>query len=197
MATRSTSGLLPKSKDVNKAVLWRNSPDSFGLTSKLLHWVTAALVFGLIGLGLYLANTKVRLDQLHLYGWHKATGLLAFSLILLRVAWRIISPPPEVIGTAGWQSVVAHWVHRLLFVCTIAMPITGWVASSATGFEMSFFGLFSIPLITPVSERLEDVFFALHGIIGRLLILLIILHVAGALQRQFVKRDGTLKRMWF
>ncbi len=178
-------------------MLWRNSDTAYGLPSKLLHWLIAALIFGLIGLGLYLENTKIGLDQLYLYGWHKATGVLAFSLILLRLIWRAASPPPPVLGNPGWQTTAAHWVHRLFYVGMVAMPISGWIASSATGFDMSFFGLFPIPFIAPTSELLEEVFFTLHGIIGKLLILLIVLHVAGAVQRQFVKQDGTLHRMWF
>ena len=176
---------------------WRNTDTAFGLPSKLLHWALAVLIIGLIGFGMYIEDLKVSLDNLHLFNWHKALGILAFSLILLRLLWRFLSPPPPVLGPSGWQATAAHWVHRLFYILMVAMPLCGWIASSATGFEISFFGLFPIPLITPENEPVEMVFFAQHGIIGKLLIFLILLHVAGAMQRQFVKRDGTLRRMWF
>ncbi|MCP5075011.1 MAG: cytochrome b, partial [Rhodobacteraceae bacterium] len=78
------------------------------------------LIFGLIGLGLYLHNTKIGLDELYLYGWHKAAGILAFCLILLRLIWRFVSPSPEVLGEPDWQSKAAHWVHRLFYLLMIA-----------------------------------------------------------------------------
>jgi len=176
---------------------WRNTNDSFGLIAKSLHWGLAVVIIGLIAFGMYLANARISVSQLHLYGWHKALGLLAFTFIILRVIWRILSPKPIPIDPENWQAKLANNIHWILYLLMVLMPLSGWIASSAAGFPMSFFGLFPLPAIAPTSERLEGFFFAVHGIAGKLLILSLLLHLAGALQRQFVKHDGTMGRMWF
>ena len=174
----------------------RNSQTQFGTLSKLLHWVIALLVIGLIGLGLYLENVKIHYTQLYLYGWHKSAGILAFTLICLRLIWHFWSTPPAPLG-GGWQRVAAKSAHRVLYVLMIIVPLSGWIASSASGFEMTFFGLFPIPFIAPVSETTEERFFAIHGISTKLLIAVIGLHVGAAFYRHWGKKDRTLMRMWF
>jgi len=176
---------------------WRNTNDSYGLIAKLFHWALAVLIIGLIAFGMYLGNAKISVSQLYLYGWHKALGLLAFTFISLRVLWRIRSHKPAPLDPGNWQAKLAHSIHRILYFLMVLMPLSGWIASSASGFPMSFFGLFPLPAIAPTSEPLEEFFFAVHGIAGKLLVLSLLLHLGGALQRHFVKRDGTMRRMWF
>jgi len=176
---------------------WRNTEDQFGLTSKLFHWLLAGLILALLAFGLYLDNAKIGISELYLYGWHKALGLLTFSLIVLRLVWTIRSPKPKPLGPENWQSKFADQTHRFLYAMMLVMPLSGWIASSASGFPMSFFGLFPVPAIAPASEQIEDIFFSIHGVAGKALIIALLLHLGGALQRHFVKRDDTLRRMWF
>jgi len=178
-------------------VRWRNTKTGFGLLGKLLHWGLALLIFEQIALGLYLANTKIGLSGLYLYGWHKALGMLALAFIILRVFWRLSSFMPEPHGPDNWQVQMAKALHRLLYLLMLLIPLSGWIASSASGFPMRFFGLFPLPVIVPVNETVEEISFAIHGYAGKLLIAVLLLHIAGALQRQFIKGDGTLRRMWF
>ena len=177
--------------------LWKNTPGRFGLFTKSLHWVMAVLIIGLLALGLYLANVKIPIAQLYLYGWHKAAGTAALTLAILRILWVLYSRPPKPLGETGWHRIAAKAAHGMLYLLMLVVPLSGWIASSATGFEMSFFGLFPIPFIAPVSENIEDTFFAIHHFATRGLIALLLLHMAAALHRQFVKKDGTLRRMWF
>lgn len=176
---------------------WRNTDNNFGLTSKLFHWLLAGLIFGLLVFGMYLDNTKIGIADLYLYGWHKALGLLAFSLIILRVLWAQLSIKPAVLGPGNWQSKTAVLIHKSLYAMMLVMPLSGWIASSASGFPMSFFGLFPLPAIAPESERIEYIFFLVHGIAAKAMIVALILHISGAFQRHFIKRDNTLRRMWF
>jgi len=175
----------------------RNSPTTYGLVSKLLHWSIALNIFTLLGLGLYIKNTKITYDMIYLFGWHKSLGLLTFTLILLRVIWLFASSPPDPLGADGWQKKAAHLAHRSFYLLIVAMPVSGWIASSASGLPMDFLGLFPIPAIAPENEQLETVMFAVHGVVSKLLIFLLIVHIGAAFQRQFVKRDGTLRRIWF
>lgn len=176
---------------------WKNSETAYGFPARILHWLLALLIIGLLAFGIYLAEARIAIADLYLYGWHKALGILALALIALRLVIRFTNAAPSPPGPDNRQAIIARSVHRLLYLLMVLMPLSGWIASSASAFPMSFFGLFPIPAIAPQSELVEDLFFAIHGISGKLLIVALILHVLGALHRQFIKRDGTLRRMWF
>ncbi len=178
-------------------MIWKNTNTGYSLIGKMLHWGLAALIIAQIGFGLYLENAKISIANLYLYGWHKAFGILALGLIILRVIWRLGSTTPQPLGPQNAQAKIAISLHRLLYGLMLVIPLSGWIASSASGFPMSFFSWFPLPAIAPVSEPIEDVFFAIHDIAGKLLILALLLHIAGALQRHFIKGDATLRRMWF
>jgi len=177
----------------------RNSGEQYGLIAKLFHWGLALYLLGMFIFGKYLASMTVGFSNLHLFNWHKVFGLIVLTLILLRLAWRLLSPPPPTLlsGAKTWALRLAHFTHIMLYGIMLCMPLTGWIASSATGIPISLFGLVNLPLIAPPSEVVEDVFFGLHGLLGFLLVLFVALHVAGALKRHFVFRDKTLRRMWF
>ena len=173
----------------------RNTADSFGLVSRLIHWVMAALILTLLPLGLSLASMQPGLANLWLYGLHKTLGLTALALVLLRLLWHRISPPPPPLGPpAAWETRAAKAGHAALYVLMLAMPLTGWIASSATGIDVMFAERWVVPPIAPVSETIDQVGFAIHGILGKLLLALVVLHMAAAVKRE-MEGDGTLRRM--
>ncbi len=178
-------------------MFWKNTDTGYSFAGKFLHWVLAIFIISQIFLGLYLQYAKIGVADLYLYGWHKAFGMMAFSLIILRIFWRLSSAVPKPLGAQNLQAKLAISLHRLLYVLMVVIPLSGWIASSASGFPMSFFNWFPLPAIAPVSEPIETVFFAIHDMAGKLLILVLALHIAGALQRQLIKQDATLRRMWF
>lgn len=172
-----------------------NGPDSFGLVTRVLHWLTAAAVFGLLGLGLFLAVSRPSLATIWLYGLHKSLGLGVLVLVLLRLVWHRLSPPPlPLAGGPPWQGRLARGVHRAFYAVLVLMPLCGWAGSSATGIDTVVFGGLVVPPIAPASPRLETVFFALHGVLALLLGVLIALHAAGVALR-LRRGDGTLRRM--
>lgn len=114
---------------------------------------------------------------------------------VLRLVWHRISPPPLPIGpVAAWQTRVARGVHGLIYLCLLAIPLTGWIASSATGIDVMILDRWAVPAVAPVSEAWEDGFFAAHGVLTKALIGLLALHIGGALLRG-IKQDGTMERM--
>ena len=173
----------------------RNTADSFGLVSRLIHWVMAALILTLLPLGLSLASMQPGLANLWLYGLHKTLGLTALALVLLRILWHRISPPPPPLGPpAAWETRAAKAGHAALYVMMLAMPLTGWIASSATGIDVMFADRWVLPPIAPVSETIDRVGFAVHGIVGKALLALVLVHMAAAVKRG-IEGDGTLRRM--
>lgn len=175
--------------------MWRNSPTAFGRTSRVLHWTMALLIVVLLILGTVLTRIQPNLSTLWLYGLHKTLGLTALGLGLVRLIWHRISPPPPPLGPAAhWQNRAARATHRALYVLMLAIPLSGWIASSATGLDVVIFGQITLPAIAPTSEAIENAGFAVHGVLTKLLMALLTLHIAGAVLRA-VKRDGSLSRM--
>ncbi|MFC3180721.1 cytochrome b [Cypionkella sinensis] len=175
--------------------MWRNTPTRFGLTTRLLHWLMAALILTLLVLGTVLVRIQPDLSTLWLYGLHKTLGLCALTLALIRLIWHRISPTPAPIGPPNqWANRAARAVHVALYLLMLAIPLSGWIASSATGLDVVIFGQITLPAITHTSESLENAGFAIHGILTKLLMALLLAHIAGASLRG-LKHDGTLRRI--
>lgn len=173
-----------------------NSPDGYGIVSRLLHWGMALAILAMLALGTWIHRMTPDLSNLWLYGLHKSVGLTLLALVLVRFAWHLVSPPPVPRGVPGsWQLRLAGAVHRALYLLLLAVPLTGWAASSATGIDTLYFDRWTVPPIAPPSERVSDVGFALHGVLTKLLLILLLLHVAGAL-RHGTGPDAALRRMW-
>ena len=174
----------------------RNSEHSFGWVTRALHWVTAVLVLAALPLGVWISEMEISLTAIKYFGIHKTLGISVLCLIVLRAIWHRMNPPPAPLSHGVvWQDRLAVAVHRAFYVLLFAMPLSGWIASSATGIDTVIFNRWTLPRIAPVSEVWEAVGFAAHGLIGKVLILVVALHMGGALYRAFVKRDGTLRRM--
>ncbi len=79
---------------------WRNTPDSFGLITRIIHWTMALAIIGMLALGTRLSDMQPGLANLWLYSLHKSIGLILFALVLIRIVWHRISPPPAPTGRA-------------------------------------------------------------------------------------------------
>jgi cytochrome b561 len=172
----------------------RNGPGEFGLVTRILHWGMMLLVIIMLALGLRLDAIEPGLANLWLYSLHKTLGFAILALILVRIGWHFISPPPPPIGPTGpafWAARVAHWGFYALL---IAIPLTGWAGSSATGIDVMIADRWTVPPLVEASTEGEAFWFGLHDILTKVLFGLIILHVLGAFRREMAG-DGTLTRM--
>lgn len=171
-------------------------PDGYPASSKWLHWLVAALVLPAIAVGIYLPYAPPGPTQDGLFNAHKAFGFVILILMILRIINRIAvgSPAPEP-GLARWQKTVSSAVHGLLYVLLIVQPIVGYVANSAFGASVPFFGLFEIPPIVEKNEALAEWLFGIHRVLGITIALLAAVHIGAALQHAILLRDGVLQRM--
>ena len=174
---------------------WRNDPQHFGLVTRLIHWGMALLIVSMLILGTKLAYMRPNLSNLALYGLHKTGGFIALTLVILRLIWHRISPPPAPIGPPNaWNNRAAKVAHRLIYLLLLCIPLSGWVASSATGIDVMFMDLWVIPPIAPVSEAWGHWGFLVHGVLTKALMAVLVLHVLGALKRG-IDGDATMQRM--
>lgn len=174
-------------------MIWRNGPDGFGLITRGLHWGMALLILSLLALGLRLSSLQPDLSTLWLYGLHKTVGLTALALVLLRLIWHRLSPPPAPLAV-GWQVRAAKAGHLALYALMLVIPLSGWIASSATGIDTVFADRWVVPRIAPVSEAWESAAFTIHGIATKLLMAVLALHALAALHHEMAGK-GTLTRM--
>jgi cytochrome b561 len=165
-------------------------------TAKLLHWLMAVLIVGLVVLGLYMEGLPFSPEKLELYAWHKWAGVTAFVLVLVRLAWRARNrSPPLPAGLAPAQRLAAHAGHALLYALMIAIPLSGWLMSSAKGVPTVWFGVVPLPDLLAKSESLGSLLEATHKYLNWLLIATLAGHVGAALKHHFIDRDDILVRM--
>lgn len=172
----------------------RNGPAEFGLVTRIIHWTMMLFIIGQLALGLRIADMEPGLANLWLYGLHKTVGFGILALVLVRIAWHLISPPPVPMGprnAAFWAARAAHWA---IYGLVIAIPLTGWAGSSATGIDVMIADRWTVPPLVEASEDGEAWWFGLHDILTKLLMALITIHMLGAFKRE-MDGDGTLTRM--
>ena len=180
--------------------------ERYSRTAIVFHWLIALMMIVNVGLAWswdYVADENVR----PLINNHKSIGITVLGLVLLRILWRVSHPAPALPDHhKPWEKRLAHWVHVLLYVIMFALPLTGWIMDSAWKDAAShpnfYFGLFEWPRIAPImhldaatKKQVHDIFEAAHGISGKILYLLFVLHVGGALKHQFIDKDRELARM--
>ncbi|MFJ1256869.1 cytochrome b [Cupriavidus sp. CuC1] len=177
----------------------KNTEGHYGVIAILFHWSMALLVIGLAALGLYMVtlpdvgfNTK----KIVLILYHKEFGLSAFVLLVARLGWRVTQVLPQLVAhLPDWQKIAARFVHLCFYAMLSALPISGWIMSSAAGIPVSFFGLFTLPDLVGSDDYLFHRFIDIHKWLGYVLILFIFVHVGAALRHHLVFKDDTLRRM--
>ncbi len=165
----------------------------------ILHWLIAILVIANWRLAENAEHTSVQADKMFWMGQHKAIGISILVLSVLRLLWRFWhKPPPFDPHMAGWERKLAHFVHIIFYVLLIGLPVGGWLASSFAGYSISMWGLFDWPLF-PVAESKETAkqIAETHGTLGKAMLILILLHVAGALKHSLIDKIPSFSRMWF
>jgi len=170
--------------------------DHYPAISKLLHWLVAVCVLTTAVVAITMTRIAEGATHDALYAFHKSLGVLILVLMLLRLINRLAvgAPIPDP-AIEPWQRTLSAIVHTLFYVLLIAMPIVGYVATSAYGAPPSFFGLFDMPPIAGKDEALATQLFTLHRWVGYLVILLVLTHVSAALYHHFVRGDNVLRRM--
>jgi cytochrome b561 len=179
-------------------------------TARALHWLIAFLVFIQLPLGVYMSYRGNEMETVNekgetvkgvfdaltgaLYSSHKLIGLTIFLLIVLRLLYRLShgaprsdpSVPPALTGAS-------HFVHWMLYVLLIAVPIAGYLAISY-GRYLEVFGI-PLPAITEKNEDVSKEIFEWHETGAFLILAFVTLHVLAAIYHRFVRKDRVVERM--
>jgi cytochrome b561 len=175
-------------------MLLKNSNTHYGKIAIILHWIMALLLIGLLILGLYMVELPIGLEKLKMYGWHKEYGILVLMLVFMRFFWRLTNNTPS-LNIPLLEKIAARTVHWLFYLFMFALPITGWLMTSAAGLPVSFFGLFVLPNLVSANQQSLALYQEIHKWLAYGLIATFFLHSAAALKHHFINKDDILKRM--
>ena len=83
----------------------------------------------------------------------------------------------------------------LLYLLMFAVPLSGWLMSSAKGFQTVWFGVLPIPDLLEKNKELGNLLQTIHMGLNLLFVAVIAGHIGAALKHHFIDRDDILKRM--
>ncbi len=168
----------------------------YGGIAQGLHWLIAALILGMFGLGWYMVRLPLSVQKFDLYQLHKWFGITIFALAALRLLWRLWHPaPPLPAGMPAWERTAARISHGLLYALLFVQPTVGFLQSNAANFPVVLWGVLPLPALIGPDEPLSETLLQLHHLGAFLFMLLVLVHVAAALRHHFLLKDDVLRRM--
>jgi cytochrome b561 len=195
----------------------KQTPSRYTKTAIILHWLIAIFIALMFVLGWYMAELPKEapkqmaydLFDLGVYTWqlaeeasprtfyfnlHKSLGLTVLALIILRVLWRITHTPPAALSSyKAIEKKVATATHHSLYLLMLAVPATGLIMAINSKYGVKWFG---IDVIAGLDNKpVRDFFECTHEFVGIVLLVLIGIHLLGALKHKFIDKDDTMSRM--
>ena len=165
-------------------------------TAIVLHWLLAVLMLGLLWLGFYMHGLRFSPLKLKLFNWHKWIGVCVAVLAFLRLGWRATHRPPELpAAMSPLARLAAGGLHLVLYALMFAIPVSGWLMSSAKGFQTVWFGVLPLPNLVGKDEALGAQLLELHEALNWVLLALVAAHALAAFKHHFIDRDDVLARM--
>lgn len=153
--------------------------------------------FDLFNLGFFTVESAKEMSVRSFYfNLHKSIGVTIFFLVIFRIYWRLNNTPPKLLSSmTPLESKLATAAHHSLYLLMFLIPLTGIIMSMGSKYGVHWFGISFLPGFD--NETIRDLFHEFHEIFGLILLLILGLHITGALKHAFINKDGVLKRMWF
>jgi len=173
----------------------RNTTARWGSVAQFLHWLIVALIIVQVILALTAAQLH-GVPKLAMLARHKSVGITILMLAVVRLLWRLVNPtPPLPLTLKPYERFLANFTHAALYLLIFAMPLTGWIMSSARGFPVSWFNLFQLPDLVAKNRPLYEAMVETHEALAWTLGAVASLHLLAALKHHFVLKDTVLRRM--
>lgn len=174
----------------------KNSAQKYGIVAKTFHWLLFFMLTFTIIAGNFLVSMPKGVEKMQAAGMHKSFGAVLLMLIMLRLIWRLINETPKLPDeTTPIEAFLAKAMHWGLYLLMFAQPLSGMMMTQASGFPVSFFGLFEFPVFLDKSPELAKIFHTMHGSIWIILTLAVVGHAGAALHHHFIKKDNVLRQM--
>jgi cytochrome b561 len=171
------------------------NPANYTRTAVGLHWLIAGLMLAALFMGWTMTDMDVSPGKLKLYNYHKWVGVTVLGLALLRLGWRFTHQPPAMEPAPRWQQISARAGHALLYVLMVAVPVSGWAYSNASGYPIVYLGKVPLPDLVDRDKVLAAQLVKVHGTLAIVLAVSVALHAVAALGHHFFRKDRTLRRM--
>jgi len=171
-------------------------PAQYTTVAKTLHWIIAALIVGQFALAWSAEDLPLGMQKLALLARHKSVGMTVLMLAAARLIWRLTHRPPTLpAAMKPAERWLAKATHVAFYVLLFAMPLSGWMMSSAKNYSVSWFSLFTWPNLIGPSDDAFVYLKTTHEYMSYALLTLAILHVLAALKHHFWDKDNVLLRM--
>lgn len=178
----------------------RNPPPAvwrYGMPAIVLHWVLAVLIAAMVSLGWFMMTVEKQPQGPWYFDLHRSIGLVVAALVLLRVSWRLThGPAPLPASLPRWEVRASSLTHWLLYVCMVAMPVTGIIGAQYNRSGLQFFGI-PLPSWSAPDRALSHLFFEIHSFLVWILVGLVVVHAAAGFKHLLVERDAVFQRIWF
>jgi cytochrome b561 len=176
-----------------------DSTAAYARGARRFHWITAAFVFILVPVGLYMTyrGETTNFDALTntLYSNHKLGGFILLWIVVARLAYRFTrGAPPDEPTLEPWQKAVSHLTHWSMYGLLLIVPLLGWYATSLYGALGTPLG-FSLPAIAAKNAAASETVYMFHKFGAILLVLLVLAHIGAALFHHVIRKDNVLRRM--
>ncbi|MDB5702939.1 MAG: cytochrome [Sphingomonas bacterium] len=170
--------------------------DSYTPVAKVFHWAIVILVIVQFALAWTMPDVTRDTRPIDLIGWHLSVGAAILFVVLARLAWRLTHHAPAAPeGLPPVLKLVSRATHFLLYALLIVLPLMGWANAAARGWTVKLFSIVSLPPLvakgSPLGRQMGDI----HSTTAIIFLVVIALHVAGALYHALILRDRTLQRM--
>jgi cytochrome b561 len=170
--------------------------NKFTRLSRVLHWLTAALVFAALFIGFVMVNVVG--GYAGLVALHKTLGALILLVMVARVVNRLTHHPPAWPSTIGaLEGKLVGFSEKLLYALLLLQPLVGWAMVSAAGEPVVVFGSLRLPRIAPFDAQLYWILRQAHSVVAYTLMAAIAAHVSAVLLHTLTLRDRLIERMTF
>ncbi len=173
-----------------------NSKKSYGWVAITIHWLSAALVFGLFAVGYWMVDLDYYSNWYHTAPhYHQSVGLLLTLLTLVRLIWMLANPKPLLLSEKQWQNRLAHLVHLLLYLLLLSLFASGYLIVTLDGAPIAMFNWFELPSVLVIEDELKQLVGEIHKYAAYALMALVTLHALAAFKHHIINKDKTLLRM--